>query len=180
MRRVLTAAAACLLMWCSCNDGDVNTTYCSLPARLVVENVQQAPVLYTACQSMDEFCTVTAESSRFAFTSQTGRTSYIDLTAYSGYYLGLSGFIVGKPSIPEMGKDVSTVVCYDLACSNCYQDYHITKPLVLQSGGYAYCKNCCRTYQLTNSGIVSKGNAGRNLYRYRVSYVGYALVINNG
>ena len=33
---------------------------------------------------------------------------------------------------------------------------------------------------LNDIGTISDGPAGRNLYRYRVSYVGNALIINNG
>ena len=168
----------------SCSEGDVHNKFCDLPARLTVENVQQAPVLYTACESMGEYCSITSDGQRFLFTDATNHTSYINLTAiagYSGYYLGLTGFIVGRLTIPEMGEDTPRVVCYDRACSNCYQDYHITKPLVLQVGGYAYCKNCQRTYDLNNIGnITASGPAGRPLYRYRVNYIGTTLVINNG
>ena len=172
------------LLFIACSDGEVNHKYCDLPARLTIENVQQAPVLFTACESMGEYCNVTSDGQRFNFTDATNHTSYINITAmggYSGYYLGLSGFIVGKLTIPEMGEDFVRVVCYDRACSNCYQEYHITKPLVLQTGGFAYCKNCQRTYDLNNVGnITSAGPAGRPLYRYRVNYIGNALVINNG
>ena len=173
-----------LILLTSCKDGVVSNKFCDLPARLTIENVPQAPVLFTACESMGEYCYVTSDGQRFSFTDATNHTSYINITAissYSGYYLGLSGFIVGKLTIPEMGEDYVRVVCYDRACSNCYQKYHITKPLVLQVGGSAYCKNCQRTYDLNNVGnVTSAGPAGRPLFRYRVNYIGNVLVINNG
>lgn len=175
---------ACLPALTACNKGDeVNNTYCNLRARLTIENVQQAPVLFTACNSMDQYCKITSDGMRFNFVDAVGKSSAINISAisgYGGYYLGLSGFIVGLPSIPEMGQMQSRVVCYDLACSNCYHQYTITKPLELDTSGYAYCRNCQRTYNLSSGGMVSKGPSGRNLYRYRVSFVGNALVINNG
>ena len=171
-----------LILFVSCKDGEVSNKYCNLPARLTVENVQQAPILFTACESMGEYCYVTSDGQRFLFTDATNHTSAINITAmsgYSGYYLGLSGFIVGKLNIPEMGEDFVRVVCYDRACSNCYQNYNITKPLQLQIGGYAKCNSCGRTYNLNDVGNTSDGPAGRPLYRYRVSYIENTLVINN-
>ena len=107
----------------------------------------------------------------------------INITAeddYSGYYLGLNGFIIGRLTIAELGQETPGIICYDRACSNCYQNYNITKPLVLQTGGYVKCNSCGRTYNLNDIGNISNGPAGRALYRYRVSYVGQTLIIYNG
>lgn len=172
-----------ILLLFACKEGEVNNKFCNLPARLTIENVTQAPVLYTACESMGEYCTVTSDGQRFLFTDAGNHTSPINILAissYNGYYLGLNGFIVGKLTIPEIGEDFVRVVCYDRACSNCYQNYSITKPLQLQVGGYAKCNSCGRTYNLNDVGNVSDGPAGRPLYRYRVNYISNALVINNG
>ena len=182
-RRFHILFIVCCLLLISCRDGNVNNKFCNLPARLNIDNVLQAPVLYTSCESWGEFCSVTTDGQRFIFTDATNHSSAINiagLAGYSTYYLGLSGFIVGRLTIPEIGEDVARVVCYDRACSNCYQNYTITKPLVLQVGGYAKCYSCGRTYNLNDIGTISDGPAGRNLYRYRVSYVGNALIINNG
>ena len=165
------------------DKADAINKYCNLPARLIIENVQQASVLYTSCESMGEYCYITSDGQRLLFTDATNHTSSINLTAiggYSGYHLGLSGFIVGRLTIPEMGESNTSVVCYDRACSNCYQSYNITKPLVLLTGGYAKCNNCNRTYNLNNIGNISDGPTGRPLYRYRVNYQSYVLLINNG
>ena len=166
-----------------CKDGEVNNKYCNLPARLSIENVLQAPELYTCCESMGEFCTITSDGQRFLFTNASNHTSAINIVSiagYNGYLLGLSGFIVGRLTIPEIGEDVASVVCYELACSNCYQTYNITKPLKLQTGGYAKCNSCGRTYNLNDIGNISDGPAGRNLFRYRISYIGQTLLIYNG
>lgn len=164
------------------DDSGENNKYCQFPARLTIENVQQAPVLFTACESMGEYCTITSDGQKFLFTDALNHTSVINIITidvYSGYYLGLSGFIVGTPTIPEEGEDNVHVVCFDRACSNCYQNYSITKPLLLQTNGYAKCNTCGRTYNLNNVGNVSDGPSGRPLYRYRVSYLGQTLLIYN-
>lgn len=179
--RLLTAVC-CLLLLTACRD-NVQNKFCRLPARLNIENVLQAPVLFTCCESMGEYCTVMSDGQRFIFTDAANHSSAINITSmvgYSGYHLGLSGFIVGRLTIPEMGEDVTRVVCYDWACSNCYDSYNITKRLQLQPSGYAKCNNCGRTYNLNDIGNVSDGPAGRSLFRYRVNYLSHALVINNG
>ncbi len=161
----------------------INNKFCNLPAHMTVENVQQAPVLFTACECMGEYCYVISNGQQFLFTDAANHTSTTNITAissYSGSYLGLSGLIIGKLTIPEVGENDTRVVCYDRACSNCYQNYNITKPLVLQTGGYAKCNSCGRTYNLNDCGTISDGPAGRALYRYRVSYVRYTLIVNNG
>ena len=185
--RSLLFVVCCLLtvVFSSCKDGETSNKYSNLRARLTVENVAQAPVLFTACESMGEYCTaiISSDGQRLLFTNQAGTTSPVNILAisgYSGYYLGLSGFIIGKPFMAEMGEDAPRVVCFDRACSNCYQTYNITKPLVLQTGGYARCGSCGRTYNLNDYGIISDGPAGRSLFRYRVSYINYLLYVNNG
>ena len=55
----------------------------------------------------------------------------------------------------------------------------VTKRLVLQEGGNATCSTCHRTYNLNNVGIISKGEGGKPLYRYRVNLIGNTLIIAN-
>lgn len=177
------AMALAALQGCK-GDEAVHSTFCNMPARLTVQNTFQAPALHNALNNMGEFCTVTTstDGQRFVFKGSAKEPSYINImadAAYSGYYLGLSGLIVGLPNIPEMGKDVPAVVCFDLACPNCYETYHVTKPIAMEDGGYGRCGSCKRTYNPNDNGIVASGTAGRNLYRYRVSYLGNTLVVNN-
>ena len=160
----LLSVVCCLLAILGCEKTDY--TYSNLPAKFIFENAYQAPALYTK---------------QFVFKGSAKEPSYVNLTAitgYSGFNLGLSGLIVGLPNIPEIGKTESLVVCFDLACSNCYNDYNITKPLVIQNGT-ATCNSCKRTYDLNNVGFISNGEAGKPLYRYRVSYVSNTLVVSN-
>ena len=177
----LLAVCCCVLFGVSCQEADY--TYCNLPAKFIFENAYQAPALYTACNSMGEFCTITysKDGKQFVFKGSAKEPSYVNLTAiagYTGFHLGLSGLIVGLPNIPEIGQTESKVVCFDLACSNCYQDYNITKPLVVQEGT-ATCNSCKRTYDLNSTGFITKGEAGKPLYRYRVSYINTTLGVSN-
>ena len=168
---------------CCLSCGEADTLYARLPAKFIMDNVCSVPQLYTACNSMGEFCTIYGNNKQYIFASHNGSTpvNQIALSQYSGFYLGLSGFIVGLPNIPEMGQDVPAVVCFDLACSNCYEESNIAKRMILQEGGFAHCSRCQRTYDLNNQGIVSIGKGGRTLFRYRVNYLASTgtLIINN-
>ena len=150
--------------------------YCDLPVKFVMENVYQVPTLYIACNSLGEFCSITSNGTQFVFKGSK-ESSYVNTTAindYSGFCLGLSGLIVGLPNVPESRQTQNVVVCYDLACPNCYEDYNVSKPLTLQNG-IATCAKCSRSYDLNNGGIVSDGNPGKYLFRYRVTYTNNTL-----
>lgn len=173
----------CLLLSCvSCNDEMVSNKYCSLPARFTFTPVNSISQLYTSCESMGEWCTIHATGNKFLFTKANGSQGEANRTAvdgYTGFYMGLAGFIVGLPNIPELGETRSVVSCYDLACRNCYDEAYVARSLTLQEGGLAYCSRCHRTYDLNNTGQVSQGDAGKALYRYRVYYGNNTLAINN-
>lgn len=171
------------LMCLSCGDELVSNLYCNLPARFSYSPVSAVSQLYTSCNSMGQWCTVTISNSgnQFVFSNLEGSTSVnrTQVNNYTGFYLGLSGFLLGLPNIPELGRDYPVVTCYDRACRNCYEEAYVTKPLSLQSAGLAVCPKCNRTYDLNNQGIVSKGDAGKSLYRYRITYANNTVVINN-
>ena len=174
MRKLLLMVA--LIGLSACEKAD--RLFCNLPARFTMENIFQSPVLNTACRSMGQFCTITTQGQSFLFTDLK-KTDPLPITGgyvYDGFYLGLSGLIVGLPEIPEMGKDMSEVVCYDLACRNCYDDYIITKPLQLKENGMAHCRNCNRDYNLNNLGHTDNG---KPLFRYRARLIGNTLIIAN-
>ena len=153
--------------------------FSNLPARFTMENIFQAPVLNTACRSMGQFCTITVSGQTFVFRDFRQTTSTVPITGgyvYDGFYLGLSGLIVGLPDRAELGKDQSEVISFDLACSNCYHEFGITKPLQLQENGMARCNSCERTYDLNDLGRTSNGRA---LERYRVRLLGNTLIVAN-
>ncbi len=187
MRRTLLATLA-LALAASCNDALTTSAFSDLPARFSYQPVSSMSQLYTSCNSPGEWCTITLSNNKYLFTNLTGTGEALRtaLSGYTGFYMGLSGFIVGLPNIPEMGYDTSIVTCYELACSNCYHERYVAKPLTLLAGGYAHCSACDLTYNLNNLGIVSDtgGNtfsyaSPRPLYRYRVYYGNDILTINN-
>ena len=184
MRRLrgILAVAALLLLFAACGDDVVSNKYCSLPARFQFTPVNSISQLYSSCESMGEWCTILLQGSKFYFTKANGSQGEANRTAldgYTGFYMGLSGFIVGLPNIPEMGETFSVVTCYDLACRNCYDDYLVARRMELREGGAAYCSRCQRTYNLNNTGQVSSGEAGKPLFPYRVYYGNNTLSINN-
>lgn len=169
---------ALLLLLASC-AGQTEQFYANLPARFRVQYVQTIPPLSAALNGMGEFATITQRTNVYIY-SNTQASVSSPMTANDKYnYMGLSGFIVGKPNIPPLGSDVSQVVCYDLACPNCYEEQVVTREMQLQAGGKCYCRLCQRTYDLNNQGYVTSGTSGKSLYRYRVTYQNNTLLINN-
>lgn len=152
--------------------------YASLPAFFRVQYVQTIPPLNAALNSMGEFATITQRNNVYIY-SNTTTSLQRPITDADRNYLGLSGFIVGLPNIPPLGSSASQVVCYDLACPNCYEEQVVTREMKLQTGGTCKCSMCQRTYDLNNQGYVSSGSPGKSLYRYRVYFQNNTLLINN-
>ncbi len=180
-KRALLATVSLLLCLACGDDGLISQKFCNLPARFSYNPVSAVSQLYTSCNSMGQWCTVIASGQQFIFANPEGSTS-VNRTAvqnYTGFSLGLSGFLVGLPNIPELGSDYPVVTCYDLACRNCHEEAHAAKRLTLSTGGRATCPRCDRTYDLNNQGLVSQGQPGKSLYRYRVYYGNNTLAINN-
>lgn len=163
------------------SDALVSNKYSTLYARFNFSPVSAYSQLYSACNSLGEWSTIRAVNNKYVFSNLTGSTeaNQTAVQNYSGFYMGLCGFIVGLPNVPELGTSTPVVTCYDLACSNCYHTGTVTKRLTLQAGGKAHCSSCQRTYDLNNLGQVCQGEAGINLYRYRVFYGNNTLAINN-
>ena len=165
----------------SCTEG-VQNTYSKYPAYFVCSTVSTIPQLNSAMNSLGMFTTIRYDRERFLFTDASGNTTPVNASAIAGnanIRMGLSGFIVGLPSIPELGYDVPIPVCYDLSCPNCYAAYNITRSLQLKENGRASCSSCRRTYDLNNQGLVSIGEEGTSLFRYHISYSGNTMIINN-
>ena len=146
-----------LLCLTACKE-DVQNTYSNYPAYFVYKNVNTVPQLNAALNSLGVYTAIAGNSS---------------------IQMGIAGFIAGLPNIPELGSTTSLPVCYDLACPNCYSAYNISRALQLKEGGYAACVSCGRTYNLNNQGQISIGEEGVSLFRYRITYSGNTMVINN-
>lgn len=170
-------------MLCGCNsDDNVYTTYSRYKASFSYNFVMTTAPLKNSLVSPGEFCTIRLTTNKRLVFSSLYQTEEKDITASAHYqkYVCMAGFIAGLPNMPEMGKDGLATTCFDLACSNCYKDDAIMRPLTLQEGGFAYCSRCKRKYNLNSQGIVCGGDAGRPLERYHISYDGAnILVINN-
>lgn len=171
------------LLFCamSCKE-EVQNTYSNYPAYFVCTTVNTIPQLNAAMNGLGVFATIVYDRNRYLFANENGNATPVNPTAISSHSsvrMGLSGFIVGLPNIPELGASQSAPVCYDLACPNCYSAYNITRALQLKEGGYTSCTSCNRTYNLNNQGIVSSGDAGASLFRYHIYYSGNSITINN-
>ena len=163
----------------SCSKAE--NIYSSRPVYFVCTNTNTIPQLNIALNSPGEFCAITVDASHFNYTSPSGssQTNRTALQNYQNFRLGLSGLIVGLPNIPEPGADLPHVVCFDLACPNCFEQYSISPALTLTESGMARCRRCERNYDLNNQGIVASGTPGRALYRYRVSFMPHTLQVVN-
>ena len=156
--------------------GPAYDMYCNIYARFVVRNVLNvSPTLYRSCTSLGEFCTLTnpvGGAMKLYFKSIGPADPPYPMTAQEAksFVLGLGGLIVGLPSLAEQLEEEPKVVCFDLTCPNCYTDYNISHQLRYTRLGYVDCTSCGRSYDLNSSGIVSSGETGRALFRYRVNY----------
>lgn len=168
---VMLSSAGVLFQACQ----PASDMYSDIRARFIVPNVLSvSPTLFRSCTSLGEFCTITnpaGDALRLHFTS-VGTADTYNLTSLQDrtIVLGLGGLIVGLPYMAEQLEQEPKVVCFDLTCPNCYIDYNISHLMQYRRLGYVDCSSCGRSYDLNNIGIVASGEAGRALFRYRVSY----------
>ncbi len=165
-------------------DATVESEYSRLRAFLRVTPVTAATPLYEAVNNPGIFCKVTLDGAHYIFTRQNGTSTQLNITAVGANYARMQsiynqGFIVGTPSQTDINTGQFYQVAFDIVCPNCYES-SIAKMLTLQ-GEEAVCPRCGRTYSLANNGIVTKGEKGRKLHRYRMAYVPTQdmFVINN-
>ena len=163
----------------------VEQSYSNYVARFSFTPTNIVPQLNAALNNPGQFCTITARNAQYVFHSPGIREDYkytlTELDKKAGYVMGLSGFIVGVPIMAEQLSAQSSVVCFDLACPNCYEEASITRDLTLLENQQAKCARCGRLYDLNNQGIIADGAQGKSLYRYRVQYYpsGNNLTVSN-
>ena len=90
--------------------------------------------------------------------------------------VGLSnGLIIGRSSLDQ------TLYAFDRQCPNCYQQSGLTAaPLQWASKSYTVkCTKCGREYSLANGGVVSAGETGSRLMRYRITFDGTYIFVQN-
>lgn len=90
--------------------------------------------------------------------------------------LGLAnGLIIGRSLMDN------TLYAYDRQCPNCFTATGFTAaPLQWDNNATTVvCNSCNRKYNLSNGGIISAGEAGEKLLRYRISYDGTYIFVQN-
>ncbi len=158
-----------LALTTGCKDDSTNNTYSSDRAFMKFRPVTAVPLLYTACNSMGEFVAVSIGTNTFNFTTAAGKSSSYPFTAEIKNYGQpecVSGFIIGISTQPDMNLQYP-LLCYELACPNCYKDSYIQTQLRFSATEELTCPRCKRSYSLQNQGVVTKGNEGRPLLQYR-------------
>ena len=159
--------------------------YSNILVRLTLSATNLIPQLNSSLNNPGEFCTITAHNSTYVFHSPGLREDYVheltELERKSNFVLGLSGLIVGTPIMAEQLTTQANVVCFDIACANCYEEASITRNLTLRESQRAECSRCGRRYDLNTQGIVIDGPTGRSLFRYRATFYpsGSTLIVSN-
>lgn len=189
MKRALnilpTAAKALLfaavMLTGSCSEELTQNKWSRFRAYYLCDHVMAIPTLYHACTGPDQWCTVrlSTNQKQLLFNSLT-ESNQENLTANVGYtrFHIERGLIIGLPSLAEPGAGAPVVTCYDIVCPNCY-DNGTSKNVEIQENGKALCRLCNRTYDLNNQGIIVGGERGKTLERYRVTYNGTSLLVDN-
>lgn len=186
MVKILTTAAKALLiaavvLTASCGEELTQNKWSKFRAYYLCDHVMSIPALYHACTGPDMWCSVRLSTNRKQLLFESlNESSQENLTANVGYtrFHIERGLIIGLPSLAEPLADAPIVTCYDIACPNCLDDA-ISKNLTIQEGGKAKCSRCNRTYDLSNQGIVADGERGKTLERYRITYNGNTLIVDN-
>lgn len=182
-------ALVALLIPTSCGKSEFE--YSGEQCYFVFDNsTHQDATLQSALNQMSPgiFCRVTlgteGGATMFYFESNQGleskqKANAVDLrrSIVLGVY-NKSGIIVGYGNLSSPAQ----LYAYDSQCPNCY--YNSNTPsykLSMNSAGHAVCGKCKREYDMNNGGIISKGDAGRKLMRYRVTCTGAlgVLSVNN-
>lgn len=111
----------------------------------------------------------------FVFTSNQNTSSekiFNNIDTQRTLILGMNdGIIVGYGVL----SDPPTLYAYDRECPNCYDDSRVpirSYPVSVASNGIGTCNNCHRQYDLNNGGIITSGDNGQKLTRYRATTTG--------
>lgn len=165
--------------------GETESEYSGYPCRLVFDNsANRSPALASAMNVMSPgiFCRITMTGNYFNFSTNQGLEDQVALTAIDqqvsialGVYNG-TGIIVGYGNL----NNPATFYAYDSQCPNCYVENGLPRySLTMNTDGTAECGSCHRKYDMNNGGIVSSGDGGNKMMRYRAGVAGNVLTVNN-
>ena len=167
VKRIFVLASSVLALAC----GDAQNEFSSVRCFFVFDNaVHQNSVLSAA---------MTPHAHVFATVKKTTtwvgghQVIYLSFTSNQGGQTeGLgNGLVVGYGHL----SDPLTFYAYDLECPNCFSADVIPQKdffLTIDGNGTATCSTCRRQYDLNNGGIITAGDRGHKLIRYRASTSG--------
>ena len=171
--RCLLALLVCFVLG-GCGDSEFE--FSGHHAFFVFDNsLHLDPTLSSAMNAMSPgiFCRISIKSAgRVNFDNNQGQSSQVTLSALeqqSHKMLGVyneSGLIVGFATLSQP----VTFCAFDAQCPNCYEETMMPRyMLTMDTTGKVSCKNCGRTYDMNNNGIISSGGNGKKLIRYRAT-----------
>lgn len=188
MKRYTYYIIAMLTLLSAC--GDTEYEYSSEPCYLVFDNAASRSIKLAEAMnpvSPGIFCHISLFGKKYIFetTAAVGQKEEVNFTAKDekvskqlGTY-NVTGLIVGYGNL----NSPATFYAYDMQCPNCYKETYLPQyAMTLESSGKVKCSKCDREYDLNNEGIVSKGEGGDKLMRYRASTTGPqgVLYVTNG
>ena len=107
--RVFLLSLLTIVFGACADNAVISNKYCNFIARFSYNPVMSVSQLYSACNSEEQWCTITAPieaSNHYVFTNLSGSTSVAitRVQQISGYNMGYlsCGYIFGLPSLYEM------------------------------------------------------------------------------
>ena len=167
MKRILVSLASLLAIFMTSCKEDVTSIYSTKYKVRCGFTVVSYPELVNCIDNYGQFTTIRQSGSNIIMKSTASTTSYAMDAISREFYFGLSGLIVGTPTI---SSDGSAYRAYDLGCPNCDRaSYRLT----VNDNGTARCAHCGIIYDLNNDGVIlDKGDSDfdkpRVLYRYNI------------
>ncbi len=177
MKRISFCILSVLLLLTSCDNAEFE--YSGYQCYFIFDNTaSRSALLATAMNQLSPgiFCHISVSGNYFKFeTNSSSQTETVAMTAIDqnrtielGIYNN-TGIIVGFGNL----NNPATFYAYDYQCPNCYKSTYLPRyALTMDSSGKAKCSKCQREYDMNNDGIVSSGEAGDKLIRYRASTTG--------
>lgn len=166
--------------------GDTEYEYSSESCHLVFDNTSSRSNKLAEAMNINApgiFCRISISGKQYIFETNTapGVKESVNFNAKDalttqqlGVYNG-TGIIVGYGSL----NNPATFYAFDSQCPNCYKSTYLAQyALTMDTSGHAKCSKCGRTYDMNNGGIVSDGDGGDKMMRYRATTTGAQGVLN--